>query len=160
MKEIEFWVGSLTYGLSRLHDNTICSRYLGVPVAWWQGCHCPQSRAGSKGGHSSYQAQVACFNWSGVLYNWGKEKKPQSWEVFMLFLLPSFTETLPWGELEPFLLEHFQCKMSQSKPRSHPGPGTAVWKVWEATMKKEQCSQMKVRIAYPGSERGLANSRE
>lgn len=79
MKENEFWVGSLTYGLSWLHVNTICSRYLGVLVPgdyWWQGCHCPQSRAGSKGGHSSYQAQVVCFNLSGILYNWGKEKKP------------------------------------------------------------------------------------
>lgn len=120
MKEIEFWAGSLTYGLSWLHVNTICSRYLRVPVPgvyWWQGCQCPHSRAGSEGVHSSYWALVISFFffWSGTLYNLRKEQKnPKPWQVCM---------TLPWDKLEPFLPESFQCKMSQCKPLFQPGPG-------------------------------------
>lgn len=90
MKEIEFWVSSLSYGLSWLHVNTICSTCLGILVPgdyWWQGCHCPQSRTGSKGVHSSYQAQGVSFFFFEVELCTTEERK-QTPTLTGLYALP------------------------------------------------------------------------
>lgn len=42
---------------------------------WWQGCHCPQSRAGSEGVLSSYQVQVVFVVFFEVEFCTTEERK-------------------------------------------------------------------------------------
>lgn len=138
MKGIEFWVASLTYGLSWLHVNTICSRYLRIPVpgdCWWQGCHCPQSRAGSKGVHRSHQAQVVSVFWSGTLYSWGKEKTPTLRGLYAI-PLPICHSHSAMRRAGTFPSWKLSVQNESCQSCFHPGAGTAVWEVWEVTMEK------------------------
>lgn len=149
MKEIEFWVGSLTYGLSWLHVNTICSRYLRTPVpgdCWGRDATVPKARQALKGTQLSPSSGSLCFF-----------KENSTLRGLYAIPLPICHSDSAISELELFLPENFQCKMNHANPVSILVQALQCGRPEKSPWKR---SQMKLRTLYLGRERGLANSRE
>lgn len=128
MKEIEFWVGSLTYGLSWLHVNTICSRYLRTPVpgdCWGRDATVPKAGQALKGTQLSPSSGSLCFF---------KENSTLRGLYAIPLPICHSDSAMRWAGTFPSWKLSVQNESCQ--PCFHPGAGTAVWKAWEVTMEK------------------------